>query len=68
MEFNKRKILFQRLGKIWYAFSESGGNVVYSALPENIDPRDSSIDIYEVVNEHITQHCDHNKKAPETAA
>lgn len=50
---NETKVLFQKLGNTWYAFSEVENDVIFSALPEGIDPKSSKLELYEVIESHI---------------
>jgi hypothetical protein len=47
------EVLFQKLGATWYVFSESGDDMVYSALPAGMDPRSTKIELLEIVEEHM---------------
>lgn len=49
MSDNKRDVLFQRLGTIWYAFTEINGEINYAPLPPGTDPHTQSPELYEVV-------------------
>lgn len=46
-------VLFQKLGSTWYVFSESGEEMIYSALPNGMDPRSSKMELLEVIEEHM---------------
>jgi hypothetical protein len=47
------EVLFQKLGATWYVFSESGDDMVYSALPDGMDPRNTKLELIEIVEEHL---------------
>ena len=49
----ERDVLFQKLGETWYAFTQVGEDFVYSALPEGINPKDTKIELFEVIEEHM---------------
>ena len=51
-EFNK-EVLFQKLGNTWYVFSEIHGEVVYSAMPQGMDPRDTKLELFQVIEKHL---------------
>ena len=63
------EVLFQKLGATWYVFSESGNDMVYSALPDGMDPRTTKVELLEVVEEHMKKVRNHgrNRKAEVTA-
>lgn len=47
------EVLFQKLGNTWYAFSEVKDDVIFSALPDGLDPRNAKMELYEVLEEHM---------------
>ena len=47
------RVLFQKLGNIWYVFAESKGEIVYSKLDENIDPEATPLELFEVLEEGL---------------
>ncbi len=47
------EVLFQKLGNTWYAFSEVKDEVIFSALPEGVDPRSSKVELFEVLEDHM---------------
>lgn len=49
----KQKVLFQKLGNTWYIFSELNDEVIYSAMPEGMDPRATKLELFEVIEEHM---------------
>lgn len=66
-EFNQNKdVLFQKIGHVWYVFTEIGEEVVYCALPSDVDPRDTSLELYEVIEQHLEKV--HAIRATDTAA
>ena len=48
-----QNVLFQKLGNTWYIFSEHNNEVIYSAMPEGMDPRSTKLELYEVIEEHM---------------
>jgi hypothetical protein len=60
-------VLFQKLGETWYAFTEVNDNFIYSALPEGINPHETRLELFEVIEEHMDKVAEHYK-APEQAA
>ena len=49
----KSPVLFQKLGDHWYVFSQVGDEVIYSPLPAHLDPRQTKLELYEVIDEHL---------------
>jgi len=50
---DRKEVLFQKLGNIWYAFTEVEGQVVYSALPQGIDPKTTKLELYQIIEDHM---------------
>jgi hypothetical protein len=48
-----KDILFQKLGNTWYIFTEINNQVVYSAMPEGMDPRTTKLELYNVIEDHM---------------
>jgi hypothetical protein len=46
-------VLFQKLGNTWYIFSEIDNEVVYSAMPDGMDPRTTDLELYQVIEDHM---------------
>lgn len=71
-DFNQKQteaeVLFQKLGNIWYVFSEIDNDVVYSALPSGMDPRTTDLELYSIIEEHMEKVARHHKRSPEAAA
>ena len=42
-------VLFQKIGNVWYAFSEIDNEIIYSALPKGICPKTSKLELINVV-------------------
>lgn len=63
----ENEVLFQKLGTTWYIFTEIEGDVIYSQLPEGMDPYNTKLELYEVIEEHMVRVSKH-KRAPEQAA
>lgn len=62
------EVLFQRLGDTWYVFSEIEGEMVYSALPNGMNPQTTKLELYEVIEEHMKKVSTHFGRKPEVAA
>lgn len=50
---NQSEVLFQKLGHTWYVFSEINNELVYSALPDGMDPRETKLELFHVIEEHM---------------
>jgi hypothetical protein len=65
---NETEVLFQKLGNTWYAMAEVENDFIYSALPEGLDPRETKLELFEVIEQHMQKVSDHYKREQETAA
>lgn len=64
------EVLFQKLGNTWFVFSEIKGDMVYSALPQGMDPHSTNLELFEVIESHmqkVSKHYNPGRK-PEMAA
>lgn len=62
------EVLFQKLGNTWYVFSEVKGEIIYSALPNGMDPHTTKMELFEVIEEHMEKVSRHYGRKPEVAA
>lgn len=46
-------VLFQKLGNTWFAFTEVNQELIYSALPQGLDPRSTKLELYDIIEEHL---------------
>lgn len=64
-----KDVLFQKIGNTWYIFCEQNGELMYTALPEYMDPYSIDFEIYEVLEAEFDKAASKPaKKSPETAA
>lgn len=62
------EVLFQKLGATWFIFTEINSEVVYSAMPEGMDPRSTKLELFEVIESHMKKVATHPKfQSPEAA-
>ncbi len=62
-----QRVLFQKLGNIWYAFAEINNQMHFVEIPHEIDPRDASFDFFQVMDSAEIR-TRNNKDFVETAA
>ncbi len=55
----ENEVLFQKLGNTWYIFTEVNSEVIYSALPEGVDPYNTKLELYEVIEDHMSKVANH---------
>ena len=63
-----KEVLFQKLGQTWYIFTEVNSQVVYSAMPEGMDPKTTKLELFDVIEDHLKKVATHPRYANETAA
>lgn len=61
-------LLFQKLGNKWYIFSEIEDEVIYSAMPEGMDPRSTKLELYQVIEEHMSNVASHQLRIKDIEA
>ncbi|WP_127717901.1 hypothetical protein [Halobacteriovorax sp. HLS] len=65
------EVAFQKLGNTWYVFTEVENEVIYSAMPAGMDPRETKLELYEIIEDHmekVVKHYQGAKRAPQAAA
>jgi len=65
MEYTK-EVLFQKLGQTWYIFTEINDEVIYSAMPEGMDPRSTDLELYKIIEKHMEKVA-YNRQAAQSA-
>ncbi len=63
-----KDVLFQKIGNTWFIFSEVNNEVVYSVMPNGMDPKSTKLELYEIIEEHMTKVASHKRRNPEAAA
>jgi hypothetical protein len=49
------KVLYQKLGDTWYLFTEIQGEVIFTALPKEVNPYEKPLEIYEIIEKAKTK-------------
>ena len=62
-----KDVLFQKIGNTWFIFSEVNSEVVYSVMPEGMDPKSTKLELFEIIEEHMTKIASHKRRAPEAS-
>ena len=65
---NVKDVLFQKIGNTWFIFSEVNNEVVYSVMPAGMDPKSTKLELFEIIEEHMTKVASHKRRAPEAVA
>ncbi|MBF0298805.1 MAG: hypothetical protein HQK51_08800 [Oligoflexia bacterium] len=62
------EVLYQKLGERWYVFSEDeDGEVIFSAIPTEIDPRKNKFKLYNIIEEKNNNKNKNKIRSPRTA-
>ena len=59
-----RDVLFQKIGQTWFIFSEAHGEVVYSVMPDGMDPRTTKLELYQVIEDHMARVAANKQRGP----
>lgn len=62
-----KDVLFQKIGNTWFIFSEVNNEVVYSVMPQGMDPKETKLELYEIIEEHMSKVANHKRRAPEAS-
>ena len=62
-----KDVLFQKIGNTWFIFSEVNNEVVYSVMPAGMDPKTTKLELYEIIEEHMTKVASNKKRTPEAS-
>ena len=62
-----KDVLFQKIGNTWFIFSEVNNEVVYSVMPQGMDPKETKLELYEIIEEHMTKVASHKRRTPEAS-
>jgi hypothetical protein len=54
-----KEVLFQKLGQTWFIFTEINEEVVYSAMPEGMDPKSTKLELFDVIEDHMKKVATH---------
>jgi hypothetical protein len=65
---NVKDVLFQKIGLTWFIFSEVNNEVVYSVMPQGMDPKSTKLELYEIIEDHLTKVASHKRRSPEAVA
>jgi hypothetical protein len=62
-----RDVLFQKIGNTWFIFSEVNSEVVYSVMPQGMDPKDTKLELYEIIEDHMTKVAAHKRRSSDAS-
>ncbi|HXH74033.1 MAG TPA: hypothetical protein VNJ08_03660 [Bacteriovoracaceae bacterium] len=62
-----KDVLFQKIGNTWFIFSEVNSEVVYSVMPQGMDPKETKLELYEIIEEHMSKVASHKRRNNEVS-
>lgn len=62
-----KDVLFQKIGNTWFIFSEVNNEIVYSVMPQGMDPKSTKLELYEIIEEHLTKVASNKRRTPEAS-
>ncbi len=62
-----KDVLFQKIGNTWFIFSEVNSEVVYSVMPQGMDPKETKLELYEVIEEHLSKVAANKRRSSEAS-
>ena len=63
-----KDVLFQKIGNTWFIFSEVNNQVVYSVMPQGMDPKSTKLELYEIIEDHLTKVAANKRRSSEAVA
>jgi hypothetical protein len=62
-----KDVLFQKIGNTWFIFSEVNNEVVYSVMPQGMDPKETKLELYQVIEDHMTKVAGFKRRSTEAS-
>ena len=62
-----KDVLFQKIGNTWFIFSEVNNEVIYSVMPAGMDPKSTKLELYNIIEDHMTKVASHKRRSPEAS-
>jgi hypothetical protein len=62
-----KDVLFQKIGNTWFIFSEVNNEIVYSVMPKGMDPKETKLELFEIIEEHMTKVASNKRRSPEAS-
>lgn len=60
-----KDVLFQKIGQTWFIFSEVNSEVVYSVMPHGMDPKTTKLELFQVIEDHLSKVAGHKRRNTE---
>lgn len=62
-----KDVLFQKIGQTWFIFSEVNNEVVYSVMPQGMDPKTTKLELFSIIEDHMAKVASHKRRTPEAS-
>jgi len=62
-----KDVLFQKIGNTWFIFSEVNNEVIYSVMPKGMDPKETKLELYEIIEEHLSKVAANKRRSTEAS-
>jgi hypothetical protein len=62
-----KDVLFQKIGNTWFIFSEVNNEVVYSVMPKGMDPKSTKLELFNIIEEHMSKVASNKRRSPEAS-
>jgi hypothetical protein len=60
-----KDVLFQKIGNTWFIFSEVNNEVIYSVMPHGMDPKETKLELFSIIEDHMSKVASHKRRSPE---
>ena len=62
-----KDVLFQKIGNTWFIFSEVNNEVVYSVMPQGMDPKSTKLELFNIIEDHMSKIASQRRRGPEAS-
>ena len=62
-----KDVLFQKIGNTWFIFSEINNEIVYSVMPQGMDPKSTKLELFNIIEDHMTKVASQKRRGPEAS-
>ena len=62
-----KDVLFQKIGNKWFIFSEVNNEVVYSVMPQGMDPKSTKLELFNIIEDHMSKVASQRRRSPEAS-
>ena len=62
-----KDVLFQKIGNTWFIFSEVNNEIVYSVMPQGMDPKSTKLELFNIIEEHMSKVASSKRRSPEAS-